>query len=117
MLDDDAFEEHVLEASPPSGFNSYDKESDKPIITPEQLVDACRNYFDMQEGEDKGLVSLANTETPVYEIFSKYLEELDNKKLGKEFKPSEASQDADRETLSRIQMISFACAYLKWSNK
>jgi hypothetical protein len=117
LLDSEEFEDYVVEATPTSGHNAYDKEADEPKITPSQLVDACRHFFIAQDGkENKGLVSFEDEETPVYSIFSEYLEALDSGKLEKSYKPSQGSQNADRGSLSRIQMISFACAYLKWAN-
>jgi len=117
ILDSSDFEDYVVEATPSSGYNAYDKEADKPKITSSQLVDACRHYFIARDGkENKGLVSFEDDSTPVYSIFSEYLEQLDAGQLEKNFKPNQRSQDADRGSLSRIQMISFACAYLKWVN-
>jgi hypothetical protein len=117
LLDSEEFEDYVVKATPTSGRNAYDKEADEPKITPSQLVDACRHFFIAQDGEEnKGLVSFEDEETPVYSIFSEYLEALDSGKLEKSYKPSQGSQNADRGSLSRIQMISFACAYLKWAN-
>jgi len=117
ILDSEAFEDYVVDATPSSGYNAYDKESEDPKITPSQLVDACRHFFIAQDGkENKGLVSFEDEDTPVFAIFSEYLEELDGGKLEKNYKPSQGSQEADKSSLSRIQMISFACAYLKWVN-
>ena len=118
ILDSPDFEEYVVEATPKSGVNAYDKEADTPIITPSQLVDACRNFFIAQDGpENKGHVSLEDENTPVFSIFAEYLENYDNGKLDKNYHPSKGSQDADRSSLSRIQMISFSCNYLKWANE
>jgi len=117
ILDSEAFEDYVVDATPSSGYNAYDKEAEDPKITPSQLVDACRHFFIAQDGkENKGLVSFEDEDTPVFAIFSEYLEELEGGKLEKNYKPSQGSQEADKSSLSRIQMISFACAYLKWVN-
>ena len=116
ILDSDEFESYVIDATPKKGINAYDKEAENPQITPSQLVDACRNYFTALDEDSKGTVSLEDDTTPVYQIFSEYLENLEGGKLDKNYKPSQGTQDAERSSLSRIQMISFACKYLKWTN-
>lgn len=109
ILDSDDFKE----------YSSYNNDEDGvPKITASQLVDSCRNFvIDKDGSESKGNISFKNEDTPIYSIFSEYLDALDNGVLEKKYKPSQASQDADRSKLSRIQMISFACKYLKWINK
>jgi hypothetical protein len=109
ILDSDDFKE----------YSSYNNDEDGvPKITASQLVDSCRNFvIDKDGSESKGNISFKNEDTPIYSIFSEYLDALDNGILEKKYKPSQASQDADRSKLSRIQMISFACKYLKWINK
>jgi hypothetical protein len=108
ILDSDDFKEYSL----------YNNEDDVPKITAPQLVDSCRNFVIKQDGgESKGNISFKNEDTPIYSIFSEYLEALDNGDLEKKYKPSQTSQEADRSKLSRKLMISFACGYLKWINK
>ena len=107
----------ILDSDDFKDYSSYNND-DVPKITASQLVDSCRNFVIDQDGsESKGNISFKNEDTLIYSIFSEYLEALNNGDLEKKYKPSQASQDADRSKLSRIQMISFACGYLKWINK
>ena len=68
----------MVESTPVSGNNAYDKESEDPQITPSQLVDACRKYFISNSDDDKANVSLEDDDNPVYHIFSEYLEAINH---------------------------------------
>ena len=115
ILDSNEFKDYIMDTKVKDGITSYDINSKDPKITPSQLVDACRKYFTTFH-DNKGLVSLEDNTTPVYNIFQEYLENLEDINFNKNYKPSKGSLDADRSNLSRIHMLSFTCAYLKWSN-
>jgi hypothetical protein len=78
-------------------------------VTAPNLVDACKNF------QGSNHISLEEDDV-VNKIFCDYLAELDDN-IDDKYKPSKKSLAADRSNLTRIQMISYTCAFLKWCNK
>ena len=85
-------------------------------ITPTQLSTICQKFFKDKYNQNT-YVSLTDTETPVYEIFSEYLIELNGGKLSVEYKPSPKCFKANRDNLNPNQIISYCCGFLKWYNR
>ena len=116
ILNSDEFENFVIESTPKKGNNAYDRTVENPKITASQLVSICRNYFISQDEDNKGLVSLEDTTTPIYEIFSDYLEKLDEDDIDESYKPSIKYRNVERSNISINHMRSITYAYLKWTN-
>ena len=118
ILEQEDFEEYVIEAGQELENNAYNKNDNIPLITSKQLRDACKKYFIVLYGKDKKVsVSLTNSETPIYHIFSEYLEQLDEGKIESKDKPTEKTLEANRDSINDVQLLSYVTSFLKWSIK
>jgi len=92
---------------------SFDPEAgDNARITGSQLADACLHYGASLNEEGKKLVSIVDEDTPPGMIFRDFLRNLELPEFPAKFKPSDNSIKADRTSLTRSQMISYASKYL-----